>query len=57
MWYEQVSWLEKSIDYLQSLKEGRKGEEKERIKNKLDGMKTALQHMKESEKNYAISQE
>ncbi|MGF7535301.1 hypothetical protein AAGG74_16745 [Bacillus mexicanus] len=57
MWIEQISWLEKSIDYLLSLKEGRIGEEKQRIINKVDGMKTALKHMKESEKIYAISQE
>lgn len=54
-WKEQIEWLEKSIDYLNTrVIAASTLKEKERLKNKVSGLNTALIHMKESEKIYKL---
>lgn len=54
LWEEHKQWLENSVTYLKERQDVTIGNEKERIKNKLDGMNVALHHMNESEKIYDL---
>lgn len=60
-WNDMKRWLESGIKYLESRQEELNGkahqvysyQEQHRIKGKLEGMKTSLHHMSESEKIYS----
>lgn len=54
VWEEHKKWLENSVVHLKERQNATSGNEKERLKNKLDGMNVALQHMNESEKIYDL---
>lgn len=50
MWDEEKHWLNKSINYLKTIAESATNEERIRLFGKLDGFKTLLQHMNDSER-------
>lgn len=60
-WEDMRRWLNQGIDYVDGyqkelLEEGKNVHEHIRIRGKLDGMKTCLSHMDETEKIYGGNQ-